>query len=142
MEENKYFTPSIEDIRVGYELEWKLNKVDWIEYYDKSVYDWQKHVITENDFHGGELGDDFHSFGNSNCEFRVPYLTQEQIETEGWVEGKKGRFELQQITILQDEERTDWLVITETIKDKQQLAFKGECKDINTFRYICKLLRI
>ena len=31
MSNNKYFTPSIEDVHIGYELEWKckIRKQDW-----------------------------------------------------------------------------------------------------------------
>lgn len=143
-----YFTPEIEDIRVGYELEWKLQKQDWIEYGDKSVHDWHPHTITQNDFHGGELGDDFHSFGNMSCEFRVPYLTKEQIEKEGWLEGSKGLRSGSKsiLSMIKNNYVVMYVPIDRYLsvydKAKDIYIYQGECKDINTFRYICKLLGI
>src|SRR6187431_2955175 len=69
----KYFTPSIEDIRVGYECEllifnWKKDKGEWI----PTVLE-----ITNFD-HESE------AWALSLNIIRVPYLTKEQIEAEGW----------------------------------------------------------
>lgn len=140
MEDNKYFTPSIEDIRVGYECE-----VNW-------VSGWKKHVLDES----------LHVYSTHNVfvtaaeaikreNLKVPYLTKEQLESEGWIEGSKG------ITTHPDG-HPFWIFIKGNfwlnyvpnnnfmviMKNQEPLLyiFQGECKDINTFRYICKLLNI
>ena len=134
--ENKYFTPNIEDIRVGYECEWlgaKDLKHEYIQI--KMDGDWLNIAI------------------NSGIQFfRVPYLTKEQIEAEGWK--PEGRITPKQfkknidndsyyeLTLNEDNQ----IVITKAFTDgwswKWSPFYSGECKDINTFRYICKLLKI
>ena len=137
--EDKYFTPNIEDIRVGYECEYLF---------------------------GGENGIWTNGFGLGSAGFpelweikanpkilRVPYLTKEQIEAEGW--------KLPDSMVTSDTNDI-WGTITPLIKRTNGnvlycrqfgtyiklsqygggILFMGECKDINTFRYICKLLNI
>lgn len=137
--DNQYFTPDIEDIRVGYECEWLLaeglkhvwqaRKADWI-------------LIQK----AQEFGTQF---------FRVPYLTKEQIEAEGWkFEGgqlvswgaREFRIDINkhswyECTLYPDVHN---VIITryDVNGDDDNQLFNGECKDINTFRYICKLLSI
>ena len=124
----KYFTPSIEDIRVGYELETD---------YPITNSEFVKQVITKED-----LGFHITMLGGASYRYRVPYLTKEQIEAEGWeidsafhmLTGeayKKNEFELHHIG------RT-----IKIWKPNHFGSFTGDCKDINTFRYICKLLGI
>ena len=87
--------------------------------------------------------------------FRVPYLTKEQIEAEGWEEEqmyRNGTFvmilgELNKGYELTFTEGNSRIVITKvwTLFDdqvKRDNIFKGNCKDINTFRKIIKLLGI
>lgn len=76
--ENKYYTPNIEDICIGYECECL-----WVRPNPKT---WDKIKITETDteeylklpieevIKRVKLG-----------EIRVPYLTKEQIASEGWI---------------------------------------------------------
>ena len=130
--ENKYFTPDIEDICVGYELEIRqANK-------------WLSHKIQSNDC--------FCDFIDMDG-YRVPYLTKEKIEAEGWkhIGGKmlsgaeqiynKGIFNLYYTTsnlklqVVNDEE--DW-----SPEVQGGVKFEGFCKDINTFKKIIKLLGI
>jgi hypothetical protein len=68
--EVEYYTPDIEDIRVGYECEWIHLDKGWI-----------KGVISEK-----ILNDVFGFLFINKIEKRTPYLTKEQIEAEGWVE--------------------------------------------------------
>lgn len=132
MEESlKYFVPEISDIRVGYECEiwWNYNylpKDEWcsVKVLQGSTVDFDLY--------------DFTSRINKN-EIRVPYLTKEQIEADGWfhrentnifIKGKIGlayNFDKHLICIGYE---------------NGHILFNGECKDINTFRYICKLLKI
>ena len=143
--ENEYFTPELEEMHVGCEFE---------------MHDtwggWKKLVLTE-----GLLKQPMVGLGSGNerspwyWKFRVPYLTREQIEGEGW----KYEFVYPDgscIMILGEKNKgyelvlpTDsyHLVITRvwTLFDDQvrrDNIFKGECRDINTFRVICKLLKI
>lgn len=140
IEENKYFTPSIEDIRVGYECEIKqrgLGYLDWTPYTIHSKYAF------------------YHYFDDSgSASIRVPYLTKEQIEAEGWIlksdygagtsymKGSTYRLDTHKhagLTYNLHDIRLFKLGLWEDIRGK---VYEGECKDINTFRYICKLLGI
>lgn len=141
MEESiKYFVPDISDIRVGYECE----------FYDSDDNDWTK-VIIDNQ---SKLA----NFTGLEIPLRTPYLTKEQIEAEGWeyVEStrtwppnrhafKKGnyflifRFDIEVPLldcILQDPSKE------ERVSNPERFRFFCDCKDINTFRMICKLLNI
>jgi hypothetical protein len=134
--ENKYFTPDIEDFHVGYEYE---------TIYLKSV--WTKESLNIMD-----AGWFFESYQNDAVptEFRVPYLTKEQIEAEGWIEDK-GLYKLRKnedlfFTI---DFNTDSYSLIINSYSKINTTFysgncilKGKCKDINTFRKIIKLLEI
>lgn len=161
--ENKYFTPDIEDIRVGYEAE-----VNW-EFYrnsdgtKSSTPDGWKPVV----FKGvDEAVRHYHSLGM----YRVPYLTKEQIEAEGWkpLESKfypKGdsdtrNFQFEKdnfiLTFYQEEKvvffiakdvtKLEWMCVTPRTGWGHGLheLFRCTlpCKDINTFRQICKLLGV
>lgn len=135
-QEDGYFTPDIEDLRVGYECEVAYNMGDiW------------KTIVLDRDSLNEYLDEDI--FRN---EIRVPYLTKEQIEAEGWIiinENNPTYYRKK----LEDHLPYDyqWIIIdfenhyvnflqSDTHYDGSK--FCGECKDINTFRYICKLLNI
>jgi len=139
MEESiKYFVPDISDIRVGYECERKSTGIEkdthWIPCI-MDFYDMQNVVI--------EKRPDW---------YRVPHLTKEQIEAEGWETAreypaahfKKDIDENGYYSITLNE--NNQIVITKAFLDgwawKWSPFYSGECKDINTFRYICKLLNI
>jgi hypothetical protein len=121
---DKYFTPSIEDIRVGYECEIKDFVGNWIPY-------------------------KFEPY--ESPEIRVPHLSKEQIEAEGWTpvsEGNevqwyrdRGNLALKLYPDLGPQKNTRVIRIWQEMEHGNQL-FLGECKDINTFRYITKLLGI
>ena len=154
---NKYYTPDIEDLRVGYECEVNVpirvnNK--WIPsgYIMGTItsivphFEWQDYQKT------------CHTFGkNFKIEFRVPFLTKEQIETEGWqvcivdedlvnpfsahdnnnssntITGNKLGYVIE---YFEDHKMQIWDYESNTC------IFFGECKDINIFRWLCKLLKI
>lgn len=122
----KYFTPEIEDIRVGYQcILPNSNKLLKLIYKDiENIY------VSKIDLK----------------QIKVPYLTKEQIEAENWkpVGFKKDRFfkmidygygEVEVIIELLDNN-----IIM--ISSNRSVVFSGKCKDINTFRYITKLLNI
>jgi hypothetical protein len=84
---------------------------------------------------------------------RVLYLTKEQLEAEGWKEYKLNdneqafglykksgynlRFYENNICCFSE------LMVGRGMEDCwDKILYEGECKDINTFRKICKLLNI
>lgn len=128
--ENNYYTPQIEDIRIGYECQSTIDNKNW--------YDFK---FRKFDF--GTL-----SIELLNNIYRTPYLTKEQIEAEGWInqndrgmsenggaEFKKGKYQLRYWSYhprLRIEGDLDILLETNIMK-----TFS-----INEFRYIIKLLGI
>ena len=162
--DDKYFTPSIEDIRVGYECEWKTCKEE------TCGFEPYKFRNGGNVFNGiGDNGSEwkkleisdtigFHKWQPSVL--RTPYLTKEQIEAEGWINTtnplniniwsfeKGNRF-----IILRMNDLENPFILHVKVKDpsieelvlgmpSEHFRFTAPCKDINTFRYICKLLGI
>lgn len=151
--ENKYFTPDITDIRVGYECELYMSediKNDgdvWV-YTLNPEKSWQVFKFTS--------GSDLMWFTPYILreQLRTPYLTKEQIEAEGWdVIGvypngatlhKKGKYELM---FLQDCRLTItrvWKSFEGEPDEKthRKDIYNGGVKCINDFRYITKLLGI
>jgi len=174
--ENKYFTPDIEDICIGYECEVYSIGLQMIN--DRLLPDderdnelkWRPRII--------KCGSDIlsleaHSYQNEDELYksfkilwknyiRVPYLTKEQIEAEGW------SFET---VLFADDDENDvysdgfakhidqdhWYEMVLRKDNKIHIVYKwyrnsvaqlwrdvysGNCKDINTFRKITKLLKI
>lgn len=136
---SKYYTPSIEDIKVGYEYEskdkdiWKNNSIQTIGQYTKAIN------LLDN-----PKMDGYH--------IRTPYLTKEQIEAEGYklttqgstteysrdgVSDKVYYFAKGDLVIFHIPEYHQVVIV-----NKGEKIFKGECPSINEFRYICKLLGI
>lgn len=139
----EYFTPSIEDIRVGYEAEMSLNGKD----------NWRHVILKEKDFEPFSWFDHHEEKPTyRKVTFRTPYLTTEQILAEGWKEGTKGVTTITKEPIqyfLKDNHVIMWVechrhieISIKVNEDIFRYLYQGECKDINTFRYICKLLGI
>ncbi len=156
-----YFTPSIEDFRAGYECEVLHKSYKMVN--DESIYkeEWLKVTVKGSTayLYIGEL---------SKQLIRVPYLTKEQIEAEGWVKQDNNFNETQRCAWLPDYElKTEFgsmrlyilskdniskeIIIERYDKSdandawsmsRKMIVYRGQCKDINTFRYICKLLNI
>lgn len=154
--ELKYYTPDIEDIHLGYELE-----VEELEKADNNPDDidskWWKKVIIDT-----TVDEDILEFcGNSitgiknrdmvyvRNTFRTPYLTKEQIEAEGWkVEWNDGNDGIEYVYYCKGEwklsystgweEKVNEIVLIKGVP----LYYRGECKSINELRTICKLLNI
>lgn len=151
--EEKYFFPENEEIYLGYECEvFQLRGKDEDgEHRNK----WYPHVVEL------EIDDysDLYSTIMLSSEYRplrTPYLTKEQLEAEGWYK-VDDNFPIQKFKhpVQVDVEviynyNDHYLFITipgiimfvqPNIKYKANI-FSGYCKDINTFRKICKLLKI
>lgn len=141
----EYFTPLIEDIRVGYECELLRDPSK-----DVSEQEWMPFTFKRLSLpaYCTEKG----QFELTTQSLRVPYLTKEQVEAEGWkityreikpnpykvdwINAKKGDYDLWINLALHDKmhlgvDRTKWGIL-----------YRGQCKDINTFRQICKLLGV
>ena len=125
--ENKYFTPDIEDIRVGYEYE-SLQKQE-----DGSEKWVPQKIVRRYDLEGDWEG--WLHYGI----VRTPYLTKEQIEAEGWKHYGNNCFELNPRWFCSWYPEINRLEVYDNENEKN---FAGKCKDINTFRKICKLLEI
>ena len=147
--ENKYYTPTIEDIYVGYE-------------YKEQDYKKQWEFKKARDIAWGDFATLI-----ATQEIRVPFLTKEQIEEEGWkfnYLGKNDWFK-GNIPILPYNEvdypfelwfKLDkyWLGFYKSIHkivilekseeypEGESVLFKGTIPSINEFRYISKLLGI
>ena len=126
--ENKYFTPDIEDFYVGYDCEllifdkWELTTVKpytELRSVDKCIKD---KVI------------------------RVPYLTKEQIEAEGWKYLSEGYPEHQ--AFYKDDFQMSCFYNKHLLKiiKKESLKtivlYQGSCRCINDLKKIIKLLEI
>lgn len=150
---NKYYIPSIEDIHVGYECE---------------VYGQTTTKLIKNiDFHkvvvglhmevGKKVG--INQIPNllKKGYIKVPYLTKEQIEKEGWIEDNDHPLFRGLLKLLTDK-ATYWLRINvhniviirytkverNNVWEMQQrsVVYDGKCPSINEFRKIEKLLGI
>jgi hypothetical protein len=143
MEQEKYYTPSIGDIRVGYECEHYYPKDGW------------KYVIIESDTRF-KCWEDY----IQENRLRTPYLTKEQIEGEGWkgiITGRFGAVGCYRKEILNDGENFegfDMYILPENkiriLKysadihsgGEESPVCEGKCPSINEFRFINKLLGI
>lgn len=151
--ENKYFIPDISDFHNGYEYErndggeWYSVTCDLYDARDiktllnKKVYDTfplNKDRLNDKDYK------EYYPTVKID-RIRVPYLTKEQIENEGW------KYDLDQtdgtITFVKKVKRCYYELHFDSKKKEvlinhssDSLPFK--CKDINTFRKIIKLLEI
>lgn len=157
----KFFTPNIEDIHVGYECEYQGNY--GYESFNNGEETWIPIKIKLKDEEGAytsQLEDILIGMDDGYQPVRVPYLTKEQIEAEGWtsfITEFKGDIVPENMTYTFFREDRNYMLgwnfntnkITLIIKDPSLVenyytepTFRGECKDINTFRKIIKLLGI
>jgi hypothetical protein len=131
--ENKYFTPDIEDIHVGYECEILNNKEKWNKINMPSIFIPKcVNKVTERN---GWL---------ETNKLRVPYLTKEQIEAEGWELSSEDKY-LQFVKpnySISYVEKLHLLIVIALEEKQSDVKYSGTCKDINTFRKITKLLGI
>lgn len=143
MNEEKYYTPSIEDFRVGYECEF-YNKKEW----HSSVL---QYGIYDDPQWGGlliSMGDGDYWYDKDSV--RTPYLTKEQIEAEGWsFDGcVKGEYTFYKGTItgincwMLVYDKKDKSISICDVNNKSYNSFYGSCPSINELRYISKLLNI
>lgn len=123
--ENKYYTPALEDLHIGYECL----------LFSEFIDDYQKINLTAD-----ETCMDLEDWLNKGY-IRTPYLTKEQIKAEGWQSispsycfkmTKEGETRVHFI------KEFDSIVIDRN----QSVVYDGKCPSINEFRKIAKLLEI
>jgi len=138
MNEEKYYTPDISDLRVGYECETK-------DCSDSRYDNWAKTILTPS-----FLDETYKIEGWIEQSYiRTAYLTKEQIEAEGWEYSfQEGLLEIHNYIFKENTSAPPILLrhypqmkALRIIQEEQQL-FKGQCPSINELRYISKLLNI
>ncbi len=79
--ENKeeYYTPELESLHIGYELEYQTLVRTNEETYDK-VEKWEKITLTKENFDSNKEN----WYNPYNLKIRTKYLSKEDIESEGW----------------------------------------------------------
>lgn len=146
--ENKYFIPRIEDIHSGYEYQVKRKNGDWEtikEFSNDYDYEDNPHYELMKDIEKGLI--------------RVPYITKEQIEQEGWIntlheikvagDFKRIAFIKDNYFLILDTFRDPYIQITFIDPSKDYRFMTPEnfqctipCRDINTLKFIQSLLEI
>jgi hypothetical protein len=143
--EQQYFTPSIEDIRVGYEFQKNdayNGKDSWLNYtFYKTT---GKDMMNGSPYSAKCPPIDTIEYLIDHGHIRVPYLTKEQIEAEGWA--YNDLYNCFNNTVIRTGAKAATLKMYKDnyieLSSYGDPLYAGECKDINTFRYICKLLGI
>jgi len=160
---DSYFIPKIEDLKENYQFEYQ----EYDEELDIFKDNWIKTNFDSREGLGHDLTYQFQS-ENVRCEF----LTKEQIESEGWALQEEFPYVhsiglIKNLTyrgtnhtvFLYYNYSSKWLLITiqsvidniysikyttekTDININGNTLYAGTCLDINTFRYICKLLEI
>ncbi len=155
LNKSKYFIPTIEDIRVGFECEWFRQSTGW----EKMTVGWDQIEQLSTD------------------RMRVPYLTREYIESKGWtfVESRKDTsvFDSPVLHTFTKRFCDDWMdgytynwtmyvedlsifglhplgkIVIEEEKSggfmgtrSKHVVYWGDCKCPNTFNYLSNLLKI
>jgi hypothetical protein len=160
--ENKYFTPDIEDVCIGYEHETYsigLQMINGRFLPDNERDDelkWRPRIIKcGSDILNLEASsypnedEPYKSFKTLWKDYiRVPYLTKEQIEAEGWTDDTAS-FQKPELFVAYQNSST-WRKLVYRFSDNMlqivevddSYIYSGNCKDINTFRKITKLLKI
>lgn len=143
----EYYTPDIEDIRVGYECEYKAANGEF-----------RKYIIdfSEMPFEGDTIKE---YFTEELKRIRTPYLTKEQIEAEGWKPRGLliGEFDMDlskaivnfekfiengYYNMYFDPEMRQMNISIWTSDNGSSTLYKGNCPSVNELRYISKLLNI
>ena len=158
-EKQKYYTPDISDLKVGYEFEeftgTYKDQEDIEKVLDSSL--WKKRIIHADDLKTwgadaeSEINDIVYSLERNRI--RSSCLTKEQIEAEGWKllgilkENTIIAYLKKETIIYTINYKKSILTITKLLR-KENMNFlddqlyKGTCPSINEFRTICKLLNI
>ena len=168
MEEQKYFTPNVEDFHKGYEYEiLELHRENYHVGFNNIISKWIPKKWDSSQIRLNKLACKI-----TSKEIRVPYLTKKQIENEGWAlqEEFSNVYSIgfiknltysgsNSVMFLLYNFASKWLLISiqSTIDNIYSIRYTdektntniggntlyaGKCKDINTLRYITKLLEV
>ena len=148
--ENKYYTPDIEDIHIGYEGLYRNQCRDIIGNKDLNFDRWDKTVLNKYNV------ETILKYGIND--FKTAYLTKEQIKNEGWLfleaQGPNTDFIdfIIKKEIIADERYINSLYLEYNLETRDmriyedegdyQHYFDGLCKSINELRTIMRLLQI
>ncbi len=148
--ENQYFTPNIEDIRIGYECE--LRGIEFHPSNDPYETDTLSEEDTELFKNTIAKKEDFHMFTwISSNRIRTPFLTKEQIEKEGWGVLSERTIFSESKDLYTGYYRKYEYELYYNYETKILSIYKGmriplicdvKCKDINTLRYMMKIFNI
>ena len=133
-EQNKYFTPDIEDLHIGYKCEQK----------DES--EWTSYIIDQKSLLYTTLRD----LESSEKSFiRTKFLDKSDIESLGWKWFTNASYgeDYEMINnnkkyVLSQIENTQEIYVYLIDESKDYVLFNGQCKSINELRIIHKLLQI
>jgi hypothetical protein len=144
----KYYYPDIEEIRIGWEGE-----VNDALGYKEEYIPFKIKLMDEEYAYCSNIDDLVTMIDDGYGEVRVPFLTKEQIEAEGWKYKsksidlwfeKEGNFDMLSWTayraVLQYGLHDHRLRIYMEDCGNEHTVFEGICPDINTFRTIIKLV--
>lgn len=130
-QQNKYYTPKIEELFIGYELE-----AFYLQFPNNH---WEKCIIDKSLFRTILYR------GIVKNTIRTPYLSKEDIKSLEWKEDwneylfNKDKYTLNWGQIVLENERTIWVRIKNQFLET---LYYGECKSINELRKIIKWLNI
>ena len=142
--ENKYYIPTIQDIRIGYEFECQD---------PENLDDWKLDEIDKNN-----ISNVIKELIRTPSQIRVSFLTIQQIIEEGWKQDIKKsdekfgswfskdsyyfRYKFIKIpaSSIYLDTSSPYLLITHD--PTQTFVFNGMCKSVNEFRIIMRLLNI
>lgn len=154
MEENKYYVPEISEFHVGFRFQVKDLDDDLVNtvWRDDEVLDWSSFVVFHDYIKKGDI--------------RVPYLTKEDIEAEGWdFDNNMGEepgdgdigFVLEPCKpfeptpspyiqyVLMYNTKTHFAVIERIVdcgSGREDMLFRGKIKNRSEFRRILKMIRV
>lgn len=135
--DNKYYTPDIEDIRVGYECELK------------KFNEWVPWTIVVMDNIDGII---YAASVDAPTTIRVPYLTKKQIEADGWKIVESAGLACPGMYFIYLPYTKGNYILWHGVNNRLYIAkyydelnhnycvYNGSCPSINEFRYITKKL--
>ncbi len=142
---SKYFTPFPEDIRIGYECE---VLEEFRKRNDSEKYGYEE-IWLPRTVKSYTLQDTLDELSRGSV--RVPYLTKNQIRNQGWEYNAEEPYKIYKYdNYMRDGWKFNYspeykaLILTSyNFKElSYSPCFRGQCKDINDFRTICKFLGI
>lgn len=168
--QNKYYTPDISDLFIGYECEIRIGSsafyiMDMSENAEKPIEKKSDDIPT---FLPYIIGQGYENITITRAiseisrdGIRTPYLTKEQIEAEGWVflpdnsqeDWLEFRAQKKRLGVTPSEDAWNMVIYCPTVQKllilmrytndfEEETFYDGQCKSINEFRKIIKWIKI